>query len=86
MNPAAEIFCVAAGPAAGVLLLCALLGFLLAERGGVVGVWEGSSSEPIAVTDILPQSLRRCDREALRRGICAENREELLHLIEDLNS
>lgn len=58
--------------------------WLLAERAGRVAVYcEGKK---LFVTEIEPRTLRSADRELLRRGIEADSMEDILMLIEDLNS
>ena len=54
------------------------------ERGGRVYVYSGGA--PFMLTDIDPVGLPAADREKLRKGIGAEDRNELLGLIEDFGS
>ena len=58
--------------------------YILMERGGKVYVYSGGA--PFMLTDIDPVGLPAADREKLRKGIGAEDRNELLGLIEDFGS
>ena len=60
--------------------------YVLREAGGSVAVYDSANPEaPLWVTDIAPDDLRSLDREKLRQGLFAGNREELLALLEDLS-
>ncbi len=58
--------------------------FTLMEHEGRVYVY--SAGAPFMLTDIDPAGLPSADREKLRLGIGAKDREELLGLIEDFGS
>ena len=58
--------------------------FILMEHDGHVYVY--SAGEPFILTDIDPERLPLADREKLREGIGAADRETLLGLIEDFGS
>ena len=58
--------------------------FTLMEHNGRVYVY--CAGAPFMITDIDPTGLPSADREKLRMGIAADNREELLGLIEDFGS
>jgi len=58
--------------------------FTLMEHNGRVYVY--SAGAPFMITDIDPSGLPTADREKLRAGIAADDREELLGLIEDFGS
>ena len=58
--------------------------FTLMEHNGRVYVY--SAGAPFMITDFDPSGLPAADREKLRLGIAAEDREELLGLIEDFGS
>lgn len=58
--------------------------FTLMEYNGRVYVY--SAGAPFMVTDIDPAGLPSADRERLRIGIAADDREALLGLIEDFGS
>lgn len=58
--------------------------YTLMEHEGRVYVY--SAGRPFMLTDIDPAGLPSADREKLRQGIDAEDREALLGLIEDFGS
>ena len=58
--------------------------YTLMEHEGRVYVY--SAGEPFMLTDIDPAGLPTADREKLRQGIAAGDREALLRLIEDFGS
>ncbi len=58
--------------------------YTLMEHEGRVYVYSGG--EPFMLTDIDADSLPVSDREKLRVGIGADNKEELLSLLEDFGS
>jgi len=58
--------------------------YTLMEHKGRVYVYSGGA--PFMLTDIDPSGLPSTDREKLRKGIDAEDKEELLGLIEDFGS
>ena len=58
--------------------------YMLMEHEGRVYVYSGGT--PFMLTDIDPVGLPGADREKLREGIGAEDRNELLGLIEDFGS
>ena len=61
--------------------------FFLRDAGGYVAVFsDRRSREPLKVTPIETNRLRRTDRLLLRDGIPAGDSGELLHLLEDLGS
>lgn len=62
-------------------------GYYLRECEGYIAVFADMSSDtPLTVTDIETVMLTDADRDMLRQGIAAENRTELLKLLEDLSS
>ena len=70
----------------GIRNICTLVlaaGFLLGIRNGRLTVWQEGRSHPDQVYDIRESSLPPADRLALRRGIRAENREELWQILEN---
>ena len=61
--------------------------YYLRESGGFVAVFAGDNGiTPLDVTDIEVTTLTEVDRELMRVGIPAENKTELLCLLEDLGS
>ena len=61
--------------------------YLLREREGFIAVFSADdTAEPITVTDIEVCTLNNNDRKLLQGGITAENKAELLSLLEDLSS
>ncbi len=61
--------------------------YLLREVDGRLCVFlAGEGDSPILVTAISSDRLRRADREALHRGLPANDWEELLLLLEDFGS
>lgn len=58
--------------------------YTLLENDGKVYIYSGG--RPFAVTDIDPAHLPKEDREKLRQGIGAGDREALLRLLEDFGS
>ena len=61
--------------------------YYLRDCDGLVAVFRGkSSSRPIETTDIETEALSDVDRELLKRGIPAQNKYELLCLLEDFSS
>lgn len=63
------------------LVLCA--GFLLGIRGDRLTLWLEDDPEPIATFPCIVSSLPPADQCLLRRGIRAEDRQELAMLLED---
>ncbi len=60
--------------------------YMLREYDGRIAVYCGLRAEPAAVTDIEVQLLPEADRQALSRGIGAEDPRSLSMLLEDLGS
>lgn len=61
--------------------------FYLRDCSGYVAVFKGADSKtPIKVTDIETETLNTVDRSKLAQGIPAENKNELLMLLEDFSS
>lgn len=61
--------------------------YLLRESEGFIAVFSAiDTAEPITVTDIEVCTLNDNDRKLLLSGITAENKAELLSLLEDLSS
>lgn len=61
--------------------------YVLRTNGGYVAVYEALSPDvPIEITDIAVSELREHDRELLRAGLGAEDREAVLMLLEDLKA
>lgn len=61
--------------------------FYLRDCSGYVAVFKGADSKtPIKVTDIETETLNTVDRNKLAQGIPAENKNELLMLLEDFSS
>ncbi len=61
--------------------------YFLRDSGGYVAVFsDRRSREPLKITPIETNRLRRTDRLLLRDGIHAGDNGELLHLLEDLGS
>lgn len=56
----------------------------LRSEGGVVAVYSGG--EKVAETEISLSGLRDADRALVEGGVAVEDYEELVRLIEDLNS
>lgn len=62
-------------------------GYVLKEYDGFIAVYSADNAkEPITVTDIEVCTLNNNDRAMLQNGITAENKAELLSLLEDLGS
>ena len=60
--------------------------FVLRDFEGYVSVFApGTDPEPLQITAIPTESLRRSDRELLRGGLTVGSREQLLMLLEDLS-
>ena len=61
--------------------------YYLRDCSGYVAVFKGADSKtPIKVTDIETETLNTVDRGPLQQGIPAENKNELLMLLEDFSS
>lgn len=61
--------------------------YCLMDYDGFVAVYrEGDFSEPVTVTEIEVDTLNNNDRLMLQNGITAENKTELISLLEDLSS
>lgn len=60
--------------------------FVLREYEGRVAVFSPGREMPLSVTTIELETLREQDRKLLLEGLAAEDREELLMLLEDLGS
>ena len=61
--------------------------YYLRDYDGVIAVFRSAdAARPIEKTQIETGTLNDVDRELLRRGIPAENRQELLMLLEDFSS
>lgn len=61
--------------------------YYLRDCSGYVAVFKGAnSSTPIEITDIETETLNNVDRKLLKQGIPAENKSELLMLLEDFSS
>ncbi len=61
--------------------------YYLRDCSGYVAVFKGADSKtPIKVTDIETETLNTVDRGLLQQGIPAENKNELLMLLEDFSS
>ncbi len=61
--------------------------YCLRDCEGFVAVYSQTDlSEPMTVTDIETVTLNDNDRELLQNGINAENKAELISLLEDLGS
>ncbi len=60
--------------------------YVLREYDGRIAVYCGRHAEPAAVTDIEVRLLPEPDRQALSRGIGAEDPRSLCMLLEDLGS
>ena len=61
--------------------------YYLRDRSGYVAVFTGAnSSTPIEITEIETETLNNVDRKLLKQGIPAENKSELLMLLEDFSS
>ena len=58
--------------------------YMLIERNGRVYIFGGGAS--MELTDIEPLGLPEADREKLKQGIMADDRDTLLGLIEDFGS
>lgn len=66
--------------------ICALTlaaGFLLGLRNGRLTLWQDDDPHPVQIYDIREDSLPPADRLTLRRGIRAENRQELWQILEN---
>lgn len=59
-------------------------GYMLCDQDGFVTVFQ--DGEAISVTDIETDTLNEHDRQLLRAGIAAEDKAQLLSLLEDLSS
>ena len=61
--------------------------YYLRECEGYIAVFSDLSSDtPLSVTDIETVTLTDADRDLLKNGIAAENKTELIKLLEDFNS
>ena len=61
--------------------------YYLRDCSGYVAVFKGEKSNtPIEITEIETETLNDVDRQLLKDGIPAENKNELLMLLEDLGS
>ena len=61
--------------------------YYLRDCSGYVAVFKGAnSSTPIAITETETDTLNNVDRKLLKQGIPAENKSELLMLLEDFSS
>lgn len=61
--------------------------YYLRQSGAYVAVFSGKRGrEPLRVTEIELQSLRRADRAMIERGLPVRGLPELLALLEDLGS
>ena len=60
--------------------------YFLRDEDGRVAVFRSGKNTPESVTEIETALLRRADRAMLGKGIPAEDRGELLSLLEDLGS
>ena len=61
--------------------------YCLRDCDGFVAVYKSDNpSEPMTVTEIETVTLNNNDREMLQNGITAENKTELISLLEDLGS
>lgn len=61
--------------------------YCLRDCDGLVAVYYCSDmSSPVTVTDIETDTLNNNDRSLLQNGITAENKNELISLLEDLGS
>ncbi len=61
--------------------------YCLRDCDGFVAVYKTDNpSEPMTITDIETLTLNNNDREMLQNGITAENKTELISLLEDLGS
>lgn len=61
--------------------------YYLRDCSGYVAVFKGTnSSTPIEITEIETETLNNVDRKLLKQGIPAENKSELLMLLEDFSS
>lgn len=61
--------------------------YFLRECDGFIAVYSAENArEPITVTDIEVCTLNDNDRAMLQNGIAAENKAELISLLEDLGS
>ncbi len=60
--------------------------FVLRDYEGYVSVFSpGADPEPLQITAIQTESLRKRDRELLEGGLTVGSREQLLMLLEDLS-
>lgn len=60
--------------------------YIVKEHGGYVAVFSSNPSQLLEITDIPVGTLPAGDRTLLRTGITAKDRQDLLMLLEDLNS
>ena len=60
--------------------------YIVKEQNGYVAVFSSNPSQLLEITDIAVKNLPAADRNLLRTGITASSRNELLMLMEDLNS
>ncbi len=60
--------------------------YILMEQDGYVAIYASDPTRLVERTAIPVSGLRLADRELLARGITANNRRELLELLEDFNS
>ena len=61
-------------------------GYTLRDYGGCVAVFRGDEPNPLRITEIETETLNDADRALLLEGIAVENKNELLLLLEDLDS
>ena len=61
-------------------------GYLVKACDGFVGVYYSGEDYPAVITDISLDNLRQYDRELVVSGLEAENREQLMMILEDLGS
>ncbi len=61
-------------------------GYTIKTMDGKVCVFDNTDGSELAPTGISLQNLREEDRRLLEKGIEAENREEVLQLLEDFKS
>lgn len=61
-------------------------GYYLRDWQGYIAVFEGNAEAPASLTDIETGTLNDVDREKLQNGIPAQDKTELLSLLEDLSS
>lgn len=66
-------------------IYCIMLGiFILGSYQGHIALWEHQrAGDPVQVYPVSVDMLPPADREALEQGICAEDREALVRMLED---